>query len=130
MTGRLRSMGFAALAAAMLLVPAGARAALSPYWQSAKEFAAIVNDQRVNEALKYEEAIQSIRLTAPDVYELTTERCTPDDRDRRQAGEARPHGAAAVRHLGRQGGLPLTGCHTHGAFPGCGPRLGQRALAC
>ena len=76
MTGRLRSMRFTALAAAMLLVPVGARAALSPYWQSAKEFAAIVNDQRVHEALKYEEAIQSIRLTAPDVYELTTERCT------------------------------------------------------
>ncbi len=76
MTRRLTSTMLAALALSIVLVPVGARAALSPYWQSTKEFAAIVNDQRVNKALKYEERILSIGLTAPDVYELRTERCT------------------------------------------------------
>ncbi len=69
----------AALAVAPLLVPVGARAALPPYWQSAREIMAIVNDVRVHDALKYEEPILSIRLQKPlagsRIYELKTERC-------------------------------------------------------
>ncbi len=66
----------AMLAALAVLVPAGANAALSPYWQSAKEIGKIVNDQRVHDALKYEEPILSVAATAPDEYEVRTERCT------------------------------------------------------
>ena len=66
----------ATLAASAALAPTGALAALPPYWQSAREIAAIVNDQRVHDALKYAEPIISIGVTAPDVYELKTERCT------------------------------------------------------
>ena len=77
--GPLTSAMFAALAAAALLVPAGAQAALPPSWQSAREFAAIVNDSRVHDALKYEEPILSVRLQKPlagnRIYEITTERC-------------------------------------------------------
>jgi hypothetical protein len=51
-------------------------AALPPYWQSAREISAIVNDARVHEALKYEEPILSITTTGDDVYELKTPRCT------------------------------------------------------
>jgi hypothetical protein len=68
-----------ALAASMVLAPMGANAALPPYWQSAKEIAAIVNDERVHDALKYEEPILSVSLKKPlagnRVYEITTERC-------------------------------------------------------
>ncbi len=66
----------ALLAALAVLTPVGARAALPPYWQSAKEIATIVNDERVHDALKYEEPIISIGVTAPDAYELKTGRCT------------------------------------------------------
>ncbi len=67
---------FTALAATALLVPAGAHAALSPYWQSTKEFTAIVNDERVHDALKREERILSVAVTAPDTYEVRTGSCT------------------------------------------------------
>jgi hypothetical protein len=59
-----------------VLTPAGAHAALPPFWQSAREITTIVNDERVHGALKYEEPILSVGLTAPDTYELRTERCT------------------------------------------------------
>lgn len=59
----------------LMLGPGAAEAALSPYWQSVKEIEAIVGDQRVNDALKYEEAILSISTTGNDVYEVRTERC-------------------------------------------------------
>ena len=62
---RAISAMLAALAAPLLLVPAGANAALSPYWQSAREIVAIANDQRVHDALKYEEPILSLSVTAP-----------------------------------------------------------------
>ncbi len=72
-----RRAGLAALLVPLMLVgTTAAQAALSPYWQSAREFATIVNDPRVNAALKYEEPILSIGLTAPDTYALRTERCT------------------------------------------------------
>jgi len=73
---RLTSATPAALAIPILLAPAGAEAALSPYWQSAKEIARIVDDKRVHDALKYEEPILSIGVTAADAYEVRTERCT------------------------------------------------------
>jgi len=70
----------AALAAIPVLAPTGAIAALPPSWQSAKEIEAIVADQRVHDALKYEEPIIAIRLREPvadnRVYEITTPRCT------------------------------------------------------
>jgi hypothetical protein len=53
----------------------GALAALPPYWQSAREIEAIVNDARVHDALKYEEPILSVTTTGDDVYELRTARC-------------------------------------------------------
>ena len=73
---RFTSAVFAACAAGVLLMPIGARAALPPFWQSAKEITAIVNDARVHDALKYEEPILSVGVSAPDTYELRTERCT------------------------------------------------------
>ena len=69
----------AALVAFAAVVPAGAHAALPPYWQSAREITAIINDERVHDALKYEEPILSISLHKPlagnRIYEITTERC-------------------------------------------------------
>ncbi len=53
-----------------------AAAALPPYWQSAREISAIVNDARVHDALKYEEPILSVTTTGDDVYVLKTPRCT------------------------------------------------------
>ena len=73
---RLTSAVFAAFAASALLAPAGANAALSPYWQSTKEIVRIANDERVHDALKYEEPILLIGVSAPDAYEVRTERCT------------------------------------------------------
>ncbi len=73
---RLTSAVFATCVAGVLLVPVGARAALPPYWQSAREITAIVNDGRVHDALKYEEPILSVGVSAPDTYQLRTERCT------------------------------------------------------
>ncbi|MCP4380040.1 MAG: hypothetical protein GY798_01190 [Hyphomicrobiales bacterium] len=52
-----------------------ASAALSPFWRSASEIEAIVNDQRVHDALMGEEAIQSITTTEADVYEIRTRSC-------------------------------------------------------
>ena len=51
----------AVLAAFVVFAPVAARAALPPYWQSAREITAIVNDGQVHDALK---------------YEVRTERCT------------------------------------------------------
>ena len=71
------------IAAATLLTMFGApaaQAALPPYWQSAKEIEAIVGDQSVHDAFKYEEPIVSIKLQEPvsdnRVYEVTTPRCS------------------------------------------------------
>jgi hypothetical protein len=65
------------LAAGMVaLSPAAVRAALPPYWQSAREITAIVSDSRVHDALKYEEAITSVTSVGNDQYEVKTERCT------------------------------------------------------
>ena len=72
----MKPLTLASLAVATLLVSSIANAALPPTWQSAKEIAAIVNDQRVHDALKYEEPILSVSVTAPDTYEVRTERCT------------------------------------------------------
>ena len=66
----------AVLAAFVVFAPVAARAALPPYWQSAREITAIVNDGQVHDALKYEEPILSIGVTAADEYEVRTERCT------------------------------------------------------
>ncbi len=67
------------LAALGMVAAMPARAALPPYWQSAKEIETIVADQRVHDAFKYEEPIISIRLQEPvsdnRVYEITTPRC-------------------------------------------------------
>ncbi len=72
----LTSTMLAALAAIVLLVPVAAQAALPPFWQSAKEITAIVNDERVHDALRYEEPILSVAARAADTYEIKTERCT------------------------------------------------------
>jgi hypothetical protein len=72
----MKLLSLASLTAAALLVPSIANAALPPFWQSAKEIAAIVSDQRVHDALKYEEPILSVSVTAPDTYVVRTERCT------------------------------------------------------
>ncbi len=71
----MKRLSLALLAAATLLVPSIANAALPPSWQSAKEITAVVNDQRVHDALKYEEPILSVAVSAPDTYEVRTERC-------------------------------------------------------
>ncbi len=70
---------FAAAASSALALAAGAGtalAALPPYWQSAREIGAIVEDPAVHDALKYEEPILSITTSGDDVYLLKTERCT------------------------------------------------------
>jgi len=68
---------FASVAsAAILLASAGnALAALPPYWQSAREIGAIVDDPRVHDALRYEEPIVSITTGGDDLYILETVRC-------------------------------------------------------
>ena len=53
-----------------------ASAALPPFWQSAREISAIVNDQKVHDALTYEEPILSVTVTGDNSYELKTPRCT------------------------------------------------------
>ena len=53
-----------------------ASAALPPFWQSAREISALVNDQTGHDALKYEEPILSVAVTGDDSYELRTPRCT------------------------------------------------------
>lgn len=58
------------------LATASASAALPPYWQSAREIGAILDDPRVHDALKYEEPILSIATSGDDVYVLKTARCT------------------------------------------------------
>jgi hypothetical protein len=63
-------------AIAWALTAASASAALPPYWQSAREIGAILDDPRVHDALKYEEPILSISTTTDDVYVLKTARCT------------------------------------------------------
>ena len=73
--GRLVRVTMTAVAGC-IAVASSASAALPPYWQSASEISAIVNDQQVHDALKYEEPILSISTTGNDVYELKTERCT------------------------------------------------------
>ena len=68
----------AAVVSASLLAALGvgpALAALSPYYQSAREIGTIVDDERVHDALKYEEPILSITTGGDDVYLLKTERC-------------------------------------------------------
>jgi hypothetical protein len=60
---------------ALGLTAATAWAALPPYWQSAREIQAILDDARVHDALKYQEPILSIETTGDDVYVLSTERC-------------------------------------------------------
>jgi hypothetical protein len=70
-----RDLGIAvALLTTLCALPA--QAALPPYWQSASEISTIVNDPRVHDAFTREEPIQSIILTAPDVYEVKTKSCT------------------------------------------------------
>lgn len=65
------------LAAVVLgLTAATAVAALPPYWQSAREISAIIDDPRVHDALAYEEPIVSITRDAQDVYVLRTARCS------------------------------------------------------
>jgi hypothetical protein len=73
--GRLVRLSTVAVAGCVAAA-SSASAALPPYWQSAKQIAAIVNDQQVHDALKYEEPILSISTTGNDIYELKTERCT------------------------------------------------------
>jgi len=63
-------------ASVLFALASSAHAALPPYWQSAREITEIVNDPRVHDALKREEPIRSITVTAPDVYEVSTENCT------------------------------------------------------
>jgi hypothetical protein len=53
-----------------------AYAVLPPYWQSAAEISAIVNDKSVHDAFKYEEPILSIGTTGEKVYEIKTPRCS------------------------------------------------------
>jgi hypothetical protein len=70
-----------ALAAAVMISASAAQAALPPYWQSAKEIEAILQDQRVHDAFKYEEPIVSIKLQEPTadrtrVYAIGTARCS------------------------------------------------------
>jgi hypothetical protein len=70
-------IGLAVLAGGLALLGAAtAEAALPPYWQSAAEITTIVNDQRVHDALKYEEPVLSIATTGDGVYEIKTARCT------------------------------------------------------
>lgn len=69
--GAIAGAGFLVLSAVLQ-----ANAALPPYWQSAREISAIVEDGRVHDALRHEEPILSISTTGDDVYLLKTERCT------------------------------------------------------
>jgi hypothetical protein len=65
------------LTAAMIgLQTTAAHAVLPPYWQSAAEISAIVNDKSVHDAIKYEEPILSIGNTGDKVYEIKTPRCS------------------------------------------------------
>ena len=71
-----RAMRVVPLAAmASVLGAACASAALPPYWQSAREIQAILDDPRVHDALEYQEPILSISTTGDDIYVLTTARC-------------------------------------------------------
>ena len=77
MAKRSATARWAYVAAGLVAVsPAGALAALPPYWQSAREITAIVNDPRVHDALKYEEPITSVISVGSDQYEVGTERCS------------------------------------------------------
>lgn len=77
MAGPVRLLGVAAVATlAGAATGTAALAALPPYWQSAREIGAILEDPRVHDALKYEEPIVSISATGEDVYILRTERCS------------------------------------------------------
>ncbi len=77
MAGPVRSLGVGAVVAlAGAATGTAALAALPPYWQSAREIGAILEDPRVHDALRYEEPIVSISATGDDVYVLRTERCS------------------------------------------------------
>jgi hypothetical protein len=65
-----------ALAAMLMVVGAPAFAALSPYYQSITEIGRMLSDPRLQEAFQRQEAIISISLTAPDIYEVKTTNCT------------------------------------------------------
>jgi hypothetical protein len=71
---RIAAMGLAG--GLVMLNVTSAYALLPPYWQSAAEIKAIVDDQRVHDALKYEEPITSVTVTGDHVYELKTPRCS------------------------------------------------------
>lgn len=71
-----RAGSIIAAAALVLVGVVQAQAALPPYWQSVREITAIIEDQRVHDALRHEEPILSITTTGDDVYLLRTERCT------------------------------------------------------
>ena len=71
-TGRSAVVG----AALLLAGTTAASAALSPFYQSIREIEAILDDQRVSEALDQGDAILSIATTGDDVYEVRTSRCT------------------------------------------------------
>ena len=67
--------GAAGLVAAAVSWSTAALAALLPYWQSAREIGAIIEDPRVHDALKYVEPFLSVTFVGPDGYELRTARC-------------------------------------------------------
>ena len=67
---------FPLAAVALGLAATAAVAALPPYWQSAREISAIVDDPRVHDALAYEEPIVSVSNVGEDVYLLKTARCS------------------------------------------------------
>ena len=72
-----RACRTAVVGAALLVAGAtAAPAALSPFYQSIREIEAILDDQRVSEALDQGDPILSIGTTGDDVYEVRTSRCT------------------------------------------------------
>jgi hypothetical protein len=77
MTRGIHALAAVALLAGVLIVGTkSANAALPPYWQSAKEITTILNDQRVHDALKYEEPILSVSTAGDNVYVIKTPRCS------------------------------------------------------
>jgi len=70
----MRSATF--LAAALVLAAPAAQAALSPYYQGIAEIKRILDDPRLEEAMKGQAAITAITRTGDDIYRVENGACS------------------------------------------------------